>query len=181
MPVSGSQPSGSSGSTQNPGLVENYTDRVDPAHHGDPDQRHIQESPVVPSEAGSEAQEPEPHYLASINQVYKLIFNTLDDNFCQPPIQSIIGSAVTVTEKVVRRREPDRVGRATDRVDLRLPIVSMITSAFDSMVAANKPSNQHTKAPRDLAESKPVEGRKSYKPIRPLVWIYLSFHPGMLT
>ena len=87
-----------------------------------------------------------------------MIFNTLDDDFCPRPTQSIIGSAVTVTEKVARRREPDRVGRATGRVDLRFPIGSTITSAFDTMEAANKPSNQPWKAPKDLAEPKPVEG-----------------------
>ena len=87
---------------------------------------------MVPSEVGSEAQEPEPHYLASISQVYKLIFNTLDDDFCLRPIQSTIGSSVILTEKVARRREPDRVGWATARLDLRLPIGSKITSAFDS-------------------------------------------------
>ena len=87
---------------------------------------------MVPSEVGSEAQEPESHYLASISQVYKLIFNTLDDDFCPRPIQSTIGSAVIVTEKVARRQEPDRVGWATAQVDLRLHIGSTITSVFDS-------------------------------------------------
>ena len=130
MPGSGTQPSGSS--ALNPGLAE-YTDRVEPSHHGDPDQCPGQDSSAVPSEAGSEVQEPEPHYLASINQVYELIFNTLDD-FCPRPTQSIIGSAVTVTEKVARRREPDRVGLAMGRVALRLPIGSTITSAFDTVI-----------------------------------------------
>ena len=130
MPGSCTQPSGSS--ALNPGLAE-YTDRVEPSHHGDPDQCPGQDSSAVPSEAGSEVQEPEPHYLASINQVYELIFNTLDD-FCPRPTQSIIGSAVTVTEKVARRREPDRVGLAMGRVALRLPIGSTITSAFDTVI-----------------------------------------------
>ena len=121
-------------------------------------------SSAVPSEAGSEVQEPEPHYLASINQVYELIFNTLDDDFCPRPIQSIIGSAVTITMKVAHRRETDRVGRAMGRSDLRLLIGSTITSALDTVEAANKPSNQPWKAPKDLAEPKPVEGGKSYKP-----------------
>ena len=96
---------------------------------------------LVPSEAGSEVQEPEPHYMAFINQVYELIFNTSDDDFCPCPTQSIIGSAVTVTEKVARRREPDRVGRAMGRVDLHLPIGSTIKSTFDTVEVANKPSN----------------------------------------
>ena len=97
VPGSDTQPSGSS--APNPGLAE-YTDREEPSHCGDPDQRPGQDSSAVPSEAGSEVQEPVPHYLASINQVYELIFNTLDDDFCPRPTQSIIGSAVTVTEKV---------------------------------------------------------------------------------
>ena len=161
VPGSGTQPSGSS--APNPGLAE-YTDRVEPSHRGDPDQRPGQDSSAVPSKAGSEVQEPEPHYLASINQVYELIFNILDDDFCPRPTQSIIGSAVTVTEKVARRREPDRVGRNTGWVDLSLPIGSTITSAFDTVEAANKPSNLPWKAPKDLAEPKPVEGGKSCKP-----------------
>ena len=103
VPGSGTQPSGSS--APNPGLAE-YTDRAERSHSSDPDQLPGQDSFAVPSEAGSEVQEPEPHYLASINQVhvYELIFNTLDDDFCPRPTQSIIGSAVTVTEKVTRRR-----------------------------------------------------------------------------
>ena len=82
----------------------------------------------------------------------------MDDDFCPRPTQSTIGSAVTVTEKAARRRVPDRVGWATARVDLRLPIGSTITSVFDSMEAANKPSDQPWKAPKDLAEPKTVEG-----------------------
>ena len=65
---------------------------------------------------------------------------------------------MTVTEKAARRRVPDRVGWATALVDLRLPIGSTITSVFDSMDAANKPSNQPWKAQQNLAEPKPVEG-----------------------
>ena len=110
MPGSGTQPSGSS--ALNPGLAE-YTDRVDPSHRGDPDQHLGQDSSAVPSEA----QEPEPHYLASINQVYELIFNKLDDSFCPRPAQSIIGLVVTVTKKVANRQEPDGVDWATGRVD----------------------------------------------------------------
>ena len=49
-------------------------------------------------------------------------------------------------------------------MDLRLPIGSTITSTFDTVEAANRPSNQPWKAPKDLAEPKPVEGGKSYKP-----------------
>ena len=97
MPGSGTQHSGSS--APNPGLAE-YTDRVDLSHRRDPDKRQGQDSSAGPSEAGSEAQEPEPHYLASINQVYELIFNTLDDDFCPRPVLSIIGSAVTINKKV---------------------------------------------------------------------------------
>ena len=182
MPGSGTQPSGSS--ALNPSLAE-YTDRVEPSHRSDPDQRPGQDSSAVLSEAGSEVQEPEPHYLASINQVYELIFNTLDDDFCPRPTQSIIGSAVTVTQKVASRREPDRVGRATGRVDLRLPIGSTITSAFDTVEAANKPSNQPWKAPKDWwSLSLWRGGGESYNhqlPIRPLAWIYLSFLPQTLT
>ena len=155
VPWSGTKPSGSS--ALNLGLME-YTDRVDPSHSGDPDQSPGQDSSAVPSEAGSEVQEPEPHYLASINQVYEVIFNTLDDDFCKRPAQSIIGSAVTVTKKVARRPQPDRVGRATGREDLCIPIGSTIKSAFDTVEAAKKPFNQPWKAPKDLAEPKPVEG-----------------------
>ena len=82
----------------------------------------------------------------------------MDDDFCPRPTQSTIGSAVTVTEKAARRRVPDRVGWATARVDLSLPIGSTITSVFDSMEAANKPSDQPWKAQKDLAEPKTVEG-----------------------
>ena len=100
----------------NPGLAE-YTDRVDPSHRGDPDHHLGQDSSAVPFEAGSEAQEPEQLYLASINQVYELIFNTLDDAFCPRPAQSIIGSVIIVTKKVAHRREPDGVDQATGQVD----------------------------------------------------------------
>ena len=55
VPGSSTQPSGSS--APNPGLPE-YTDRVEPSHHGDPDQRPGQDSSAVSSEAGSEVQEP---------------------------------------------------------------------------------------------------------------------------
>ena len=75
-----------------------YTDRVDPSHRSDPDQHLGQDSSVVPSETGSEAQEPEPHYLASINQIYELIFNTLDDSFCPRPAQSIINTLIGYQE-----------------------------------------------------------------------------------
>ena len=107
VPESGTQPSGSS--APNLGLAE-YTDRVEPSHRGDPDKRPGQDSSAVPSEAGSEVQEPEPHYLASINQVYELIFNTLDDDFCPRPAQSIIGSDITVTEKVRARQSRSGYG-----------------------------------------------------------------------
>ncbi|KAH3794937.1 hypothetical protein DPMN_148478 [Dreissena polymorpha] len=63
--------------------------------------------------AGSESNEAELYYLASINQVYELMFNTLDEDFCPRPSLSLTGSAVTVTEQVARRREPGRISKAT--------------------------------------------------------------------
>ncbi|KAH3887166.1 hypothetical protein DPMN_011182 [Dreissena polymorpha] len=53
-------------------------------------------------EAGLESNEDELYYLASINQVYELMFNTLDEDFCPRPSLSLTGSAVTVTEQVAR-------------------------------------------------------------------------------
>ncbi|KAH3863122.1 hypothetical protein DPMN_026100 [Dreissena polymorpha] len=75
-------------------------------------------------EAGSESNEAEPYYLASINQVYELMFHTLDEDFCPRPFLSSTGSAVTVTEQVARRREPGRISKATPQVDLCPPIGS---------------------------------------------------------
>jgi len=90
-------------------------------------------------EAGSESNEAEPYYLASINQVYELMFHTLDEDFCPRPSLSPTGSAVTVTEQVARRREPGRISKATSRVDLRLPIGSSTMAVFQSLEPANKP------------------------------------------
>jgi len=99
-------------------------------------------------EAGSESNEAEPYYLASINQVYELMFHTLDEDFCPRPSLSPTGSAVTVTEQVARRREPGRISKATSRVDLRLPIGSSTMAVFQSLEPANKPSPSPWKAPR---------------------------------
>jgi len=113
-------------------------------------------------EAGSESNEAEPYYLASINQVYELMFHTLDED-CPRPSLSPTGSAVTVTEQVARRREPGRISKATSRVDLRLPIGSSTMAVFQSLEPANKPSPSPWKAPKELTEPKQMDGRKSYK------------------
>ncbi|KAH3711357.1 hypothetical protein DPMN_070862 [Dreissena polymorpha] len=102
-------------------------------------------------EAGSESNEAELYYLASINQVYELMFNTLDENFCPRPSLSLTGSAVTVTEQ------------ATSRVDLRLPIGSSTMAVFQSLEPPNKPSPSPWKAPKELTEPKQMDGGKSYK------------------
>jgi len=114
-------------------------------------------------EAGSESNEAEPYYLASINQVYELMFHTLDEDFCPRPSLSPTGSAVTVTEQVARRREPGRISKATSRVDLRLPIGSSTMAVFQSLEPANKPSPSPWKAPKELTEPKQMDGGKSYK------------------
>ena len=114
-------------------------------------------------EAGSESNEAELYYLASINQVYELMFNTLDEDFCPRPSLSLTGSAVTVTEQVARRREPGRISKATSRVDLRLPIGSSTMAVFQSLEPANKPSPSPWKAPKELTEPKQMDGGKSYK------------------
>ncbi|KAH3716598.1 hypothetical protein DPMN_059322 [Dreissena polymorpha] len=102
-------------------------------------------------EAGSESNEVELYYLASINQVYELMFNTLDEDFCPRPSLSLTGSAVTVTEQ------------ATSGVDLRLPIGSSTMAVFQSLEPANKPSPSPWKAPKELTEPKQMDGGKSYK------------------
>ncbi|KAH3829819.1 hypothetical protein DPMN_103048 [Dreissena polymorpha] len=114
-------------------------------------------------EAGSESNEAELYYLASINQVYELMFNTLDEDFCPHPSLSLTGSEVTVTEQVARRREPGRISKATSRVDLRLPIGSSTMAVFQSLEPANKPSPSPWKAPKELTEPKQMDGGKSYK------------------
>ena len=71
------------------------------------------------AEAGLEANvEAEHYYLASIHQVYELMLETLDDDFCPRPSLLATDSAVTITEQVARRREPGRISKATSRVDL---------------------------------------------------------------
>ncbi|KAH3776440.1 hypothetical protein DPMN_177865 [Dreissena polymorpha] len=53
------------------------------------------------AEADLEANvEAEHYYLASIHQVCKLMFKTLDDDFCPRPSLSATGSGVTITELV---------------------------------------------------------------------------------
>ncbi|KAH3696467.1 hypothetical protein DPMN_083932 [Dreissena polymorpha] len=120
------------------------------------------------AEAGLEAYvEAEHYHLASIHQVYELMFETLDDDFCRRPSLSATGSAVTVTERVVRRREPDRISKATSRVDLRLPIGSTTMSVSESLESTNNPSPSPWKAPKNLAEPKPLEGGKKVPGTRP--------------
>ncbi|KAH3887751.1 hypothetical protein DPMN_011770 [Dreissena polymorpha] len=114
-------------------------------------------------EAGSESNEADLYYLASINQVYELMFNTLDEDFCPRPSLSLTGSAVTITEQVAHRREPSRISKATSRVDLRLPIGSSTMAVFQSLEPANKPSPSPWKAPKELTEPKQMDGGKSYK------------------
>ncbi|KAH3886090.1 hypothetical protein DPMN_010091 [Dreissena polymorpha] len=114
-------------------------------------------------EEGSESNEAELYYLASINQVYELMFNTLDEDFCPRPSLSLTGSAVTVTEQEARRREPRRISKATSRVVLRLPIGSSTMAVFQSLEPANKPSLSPWKAPKELTEPKQMDGGKSYK------------------
>ncbi|KAH3831263.1 hypothetical protein DPMN_104525 [Dreissena polymorpha] len=114
-------------------------------------------------ERGSESNEAELYYLASINQVNELMFNTLDEDFCPCPSLSLTGSAVTVTEQLARRREPGRISKATSRVDLRLPIGSSTMAVFQSLEPANKPSPSPWKAAKELTEPKQMDGGKSYK------------------
>ncbi|KAH3776518.1 hypothetical protein DPMN_177946 [Dreissena polymorpha] len=99
----------------------------------------------------------------SINQVYELMFHTLDKGFCPRSSLSLTGSAVTVTEQVARRQEPGRISKATSRVDLCLPIGSSTMAVFQSLEPANKPSPSPWKAPKELTEPKQMDGGKSYK------------------
>ncbi|KAH3697122.1 hypothetical protein DPMN_084609 [Dreissena polymorpha] len=114
-------------------------------------------------EAGSDSNEAEPYYLASINQVYELMFHTFDEDFCAHLSLSLTGSAVTVTEQVARRREPGRISKATSRVDLPLPIGSSTIAVFQSLEPANKPSPYPWKGPKELTEPKHMDGGKSNK------------------
>ena len=150
-------PHSSSGINQIPELFGDNTDKPGDTEHHPPE-----DNSVGRSENGSEAPE-EPHYLASINKVYELIFDTLNEELCPRPIQSV-GQAITVTEKVARRREPDRIGRAAARADLRLPVGSTTSSVFESLETVNKPSNLPWKVHKDIAEPKPLEGGRSYRP-----------------
>ena len=68
-------------------------------------------------------------------------FSTLDEECCSRPAQTVIGEPVTFTERMARKREPDRVD-CSERTDLRLPIGMTTTAAFQALEwRTNLPSN----------------------------------------
>ncbi|KAH3877035.1 hypothetical protein DPMN_000889 [Dreissena polymorpha] len=115
---------------------------------------------VGSTETGSESNVKAESYLASINQVYEIMFHTLGEDFCPRPSMSATSYAISVTEQLARKHDPDRVSKATSRVDLRLPIGSTTVSVFQSLEPSNKPPSPW-KVPKDLTEPK-LEGGKSY-------------------
>ncbi|KAH3700422.1 hypothetical protein DPMN_075398 [Dreissena polymorpha] len=78
--------------------------------------------PVVDSEHESDADNDTDHYLAPIHQMYELMFQTLGEEYCSRPVAVSANSTISVTEQLVRTFDPNRVTKASSRLDTRLPI-----------------------------------------------------------
>ncbi|KAH3783315.1 hypothetical protein DPMN_161251 [Dreissena polymorpha] len=95
---------------------------------------------VVDNEADSEV-DPNydtDHYLSSINQINELIFQTLGDDYCPRPVEMSTNLTIFITEKLVHTFDPNRLSKASSRIDTRLPIGSTVLSVFQSLESANK-------------------------------------------
>ncbi|KAH3702839.1 hypothetical protein DPMN_077865 [Dreissena polymorpha] len=94
-------------------------------------------------------------YLVSINQIYELMFQTLGEDYCSRPVEVSTNSTISVTEQLVRTFDPNRVTKASSRVDIRLPIGSSVLSVFQSLESVNKTILKRVeiwKVPKDFSE-----------------------------
>ncbi|KAH3854018.1 hypothetical protein DPMN_096557 [Dreissena polymorpha] len=118
---------------------------------------------VGSTETGSESNVEAESYMVSINQVYEMMFHTLGEDYCPRPSMSATSSAISITEQLARKHDPNRISKATSHVDFRLPFGSTTMSVFQSLEPSNKPSPSPWKVPKDLTEPN-LKGSKSYKP-----------------
>ncbi|KAH3832088.1 hypothetical protein DPMN_105365 [Dreissena polymorpha] len=124
---------------------------------------------VVDNEADSEidTNDDTDQYLLSINQIYELIFQTLGDDYCQRPAEMSTNSTIYIPEKIFGTFDPNRLSKASSRIDTRLPIGSTVLSVFQSLESVNKnipKRGELWKVPKDLSDPKHNERTRSYKP-----------------